>query len=178
VSNRLGIAIAITIVVVFLAALGAVVMRSSVGSLKSDAEPGTGVAQALDGANAASPPFAGLTEARLALGDRCLKVAIADEDDERVQGLRDITDLGDYDGMLFVYSSDTDARFTMARTPLPLDITWYAPDGRPVSSTTMRPCVEGSDATCPVYASAAKYRYALETAAGHGGSGAIGACPG
>jgi uncharacterized membrane protein (UPF0127 family) len=178
VSNRLGIAIAITIVVVFLAALSAVIMRSSVGSLKSEAEPGTGVARALDDATAARAPFAGLTEARLALGDRCLRVAIADENTERVQGLRDVTDLGDYDGMLFVYGSDTDARFTMAGTPLPLDITWYTADGRPVSSTTMRPCLEGSDATCPVYAASRKYRYALETAAGHGGAGVIGACPG
>ena len=133
--------------------------------------------QALDAATPASAPFAGLTEVRLALGDRCLKVVIADENNERIQGLRDVTDLGGYDGMLFVYGSDTDARFTMAGTPLPLDITWYTADGGPVSSTTMRPCVDGSDATCPVYASAAKYRYALETAAGHGGSGAIGACP-
>ena len=176
-SNRLGIAIAITIVVVFLAALGAVLMSSSVGSLKSEAEPGTGVAQALDAPTPASPPFVGLTEARLALGDRCLKVVVADENTERIQGLRDVTDLGEYDGMLFVYSSDTDARFTMAGTPLPLDIAWYTADGEPVSSTTMRPCVQGSDSTCPVYASNRKYRYALETAAGNGGSGAIGACP-
>ena len=176
-SNRVPIAIAIAIVVVFLVALSAVVMRSSVGG-QSKAEAGTGVAEALDGATAARAPFAGLTEVQLALGDRCLKVAIADENNERIQGLRDVTDLGGYDGMLFVYGSDTDARFTMAGTPLPLDITWYAADGRPVSSTSMRPCVDGSDATCPVYASAAKYRYALETAAGHGGSGAIGACPG
>ena len=176
-SNRLPIAVAVAIVVVFLVALSAVILRSSVGG-PSQAEAGTGVAHALDGATAASAPFAGLTEARLALGDRCLKVAIADENNERVQGLRDITDLGDYDGMLFVYSSDTTARFTMAGTPLPLDIAWYAADGHPVSATTMQPCVEGSDATCPVYASSGKYRYALETAAGHGGSGAIGACPG
>src|SRR4029077_10217875 len=127
VSNRAPIAIAIAIVVVFLVALSAVVMRSSVGG-QSKAEAGTGVAEALDGATAARAPVAGLTEVQLALGERCLKVAIADENNERIQGLRDVTDLGGYDGMLFVYGSDTDARFTMAGTPLPLDITWYAAD--------------------------------------------------
>ena len=123
-------------------------------------------------------PFAGLTEARLALGERCLRVAIADETTERQQGLRNVTDLGPYDGMLFVYGSDSDAQFTMSSTPLPLDIGWYAADGSPVDRTTMQPCPTGTDASCPLYASSGRYRYALETPAGGGSAGAIGACGG
>ena len=51
---------------------------------------------------------------------------------ERIQGLRAVTDLGAYDGMLFVFPSDAFARFTMAQTPLPLDIGWYTSDRAPV----------------------------------------------
>ena len=66
----------------------------------------------------------------------------------------------------------------MSRTPLPLDITFYAADGTPVSSTRMTPCPDGTDATCPTYASGGRFRYALETEAGSGASGApIGSCP-
>jgi uncharacterized membrane protein (UPF0127 family) len=176
VSSRLGIAVAITIVVVFLSVLGVVVMRSTVDNATDEPEEGTGVATALQDTRAASAPFEGLTEAMLALGDRCLRVAIADEDSERHEGLRSATDLGEYDGMLFVYGDDIDARFTMADTLIPLDIGFYAADGSPIDRTTMQPCPEGDDATCPVYGSSDPFRYALETAAGNGGSGAIGAC--
>ena len=41
----------------------------------------------------------------------------------------------------------------MANTPLPLDIGFYDADGAPINRTTMEPCPEGTDATCPIYAS-------------------------
>ena len=51
------------------------------------------------------------------------------------QGLRErARSLGPYDGMLFVFPRDTDARFTMADTPMPLDITFFAADGAPVDA--------------------------------------------
>jgi uncharacterized membrane protein (UPF0127 family) len=162
---------------VVLAVVGVVLLRGPNDDERGAPEAGTGVATALRGATAATAPFAGLTEARLALGDRCLRIAIADDAAERQQGLRGVTDLGGYDGMLFVYDSDHDGRFTMSGTPLPLDIGWYAKDGTPVDRTTMEPCLDGNDATCPLYAAERKYRYALETEAGDGGAGSIGACP-
>ena len=72
--------------------------------------------------------------------------------------------------MLFVYGSDTDARFTMAGTPLPLDID-VVRRRRPTRELDLR-CNRVS--TAPTRRArctrpAAKYRYALETAAGHGG---------
>ena len=175
-SSRLGIAIAITFVFVFLSVAGLVVMRSTVDNLQAEPEEGTSVAVALESATAAGAPFEGLTEARLAHGDRCLRVAIADEDSERVEGLRRVTDLGTFDGMLFVYGADIDARFTMADTLIPLDIAFFAADGSPIDATTMQPCPEGGDGACPTYGSREEFRYALETAGGSGGSGAIGAC--
>jgi uncharacterized membrane protein (UPF0127 family) len=127
----------------------------------------TGVAEA---------PFARFAQTRVALGDRCLHVLLARTPAQRSQGLREVRDLGSYDGMLFVYASDSNARFTMADTRVPLDIGWYAADGSPVDRTRMTPCPNGSDATCPVYASDGAYRYALETAAGQLGSGSLGTC--
>jgi hypothetical protein len=96
---------------------------------------------------------------------------------QRVQGLRDVRSIAPYDGMLFVFPADTAARFTMANTPLPLDATFFSAQGTPVDDVVMKPCPQGSDSTCPAYASKARYRYALERPAGSGpSSGALGAC--
>jgi len=176
VSSRLGIAVAITIVVVFLSVLGAYILRDTVDNVKAEPEPGSGVAAALADARPAQKPFAGLTEAQLALADKCLLVAIADQDAERVEGLRDALDLGPYDGMIFVYDQDTSARFTMANTPLPLDIGFYDAAGALINRLRMEPCPQGTDATCPTYAPDRPFRYALEVPAGAGTAGAIGSC--
>jgi uncharacterized membrane protein (UPF0127 family) len=124
----------------------------------------------------AAAPFALFGETRLALGADCLRLLVAESTDQRVQGLRDVTSLAPYDGMIFVYDSDTRARFTMANTPLPLDMTWFDADGEPVDHTVMQPCTDGTDATCPLYESKGKYRYALERPAPAGGNGPLGPC--
>jgi uncharacterized membrane protein (UPF0127 family) len=127
----------------------------------------------------AAAPFGAFSEARVAVGSKCLRVLVASSMTQRVQGLRDVRSLAPYDGMLFVFPSDTDARFTMASTPLRLDATFFSAQGAPVDEVSMSPCPEGSDATCPVYASKGRYRYALERPAGSGGgAGALGACAG
>ena len=123
----------------------------------------------------AAAPFEEFGEARVGAGYRCLRVLVASNDAQRTRGLRDVRTLAPYDGMLFVNAHDTDARYTMASTPTPLDITWYAAAGTPVDHTTMTPC-PGTDATCPEYVSRARYRYALERPAGAGGTGALAAC--
>ena len=60
------------------------------------------------GTTPASAPFAGLTEAQLGVGGRCLHVVVADDETERVQGLRQRSDIGPYDGMLFVFDAPVD----------------------------------------------------------------------
>jgi uncharacterized membrane protein (UPF0127 family) len=135
-----------------------------------------GVGLHLTNSRTAAAPFEAFGETRVAVGDRCLRVLLARTTEQRVQGLRGVRSLGPYDGMLFVFPSSTDARFTMAKTPLPLDIGWYASDGTPVDRTRMTPCPQGTDATCPAYASRRRYRYALEQRAGQLGSGALGSC--
>jgi uncharacterized membrane protein (UPF0127 family) len=126
--------------------------------------------------SAAAAPFASFGVTRIALGDRCLQVLVADTEPRRNRGLRSVRSLAPYDGMLFANERDTDARYTMARTLIPLDIVFFDRNGEPVSSASMRPCPAGTDATCPSYASSRKYRFALERPAGSSGGGALGGC--
>ena len=110
----------------------------------------------------AAAPFDGFSEARVAVGDNCLRVLVASTPAQRTQGLRGVTRLGPYAGMLFVNARDTNARYTMAGTPMPLAITFFDASGTPVDHTQMTPCPRGPDATCPESSSRRSYRYTLE----------------
>jgi len=178
-SARLRIAIVIAVATVAGSVIVALVLRAALDDDDGVAQvqPGTSLASALAGASAAESPFTGFTAARVGVEDRCLRVVVADELDERVQGLRGVAATDPYDGMLFVFDGDTESRFTMAGTLVALDIVWYDSEGAPVGATTMVPCA-GTDAGCPTYGPDRPYRYALETGAGSGVSGVLGACPG
>ncbi len=106
--------------------------------------------------------------ATVILDGQRLVVAVASTPGSRTQGLRGITDLGDLDGMLFTWGGDTvTSRFTMADTPLPLDIAFFAADGDYVDGFRMTPCPAPP---CPAYAASAPYAYALEFPVGSGSS--------
>jgi hypothetical protein len=170
VSTRVRVLVAgLVMVGVIAGAWGAFVWRRPDGSARA-------AAFAFAPTQSAPAPFDAFSEMRVALDRRCLRVLVAANTIQRNRGLREVRDLGPYDGMLFVFGGDTFARFTMAQTPLPLDIAWYAADGTPVDRTRMTPCPNGTDATCPAYGSRHKYRYALETSAGSLGAGALGGC--
>jgi uncharacterized membrane protein (UPF0127 family) len=93
------------------------------------------------------------------------QVAVADTPQLRAQGLMGVTDLGDVDGMLFVWDSDTPSWFWMKDTLIPLDIAFFRADGSPVAVLSMVPCEADP---CPSYGPAGgrAYRYALEAPAG------------
>ena len=92
-----------------------------------------------------------------------LLVAVVDTPSGRGQGLRGVTDLGDLDGMLFSWGgSDTTSRFTMEDTLIPLDIMFFAADGRWVGTVRMQPC---RTPPCPLYSAPGSYAYALEVPA-------------
>ena len=57
------------------------------------------------------------------------EVEIADEPDERAQGLMNRQSLADNAGMLFVYSQPQPVQFWMKNTPLSLDIVFVRDDG-------------------------------------------------
>ena len=163
--------IAAALVVAFGALTAAVVIVVGIRSEESD------VGRLRFGATTAAPaPFADFSQARVAVGARCLHVLVASTESQRVQGLREVRSLP-FDGMIFVFPRDTNAQFTMAETPTPLDITFFAASGAPVDRTEMTPCPAGTDATCPAYASKQRYRYALERPVRSApASGALGGC--
>jgi uncharacterized membrane protein (UPF0127 family) len=169
-------------VAVALVAVGAVAVAIGVVKLLSDSpsdarEAGSGsIARAIAGAGTATDPFPGLTAARLAVGGRCIRVVIADALDERVEGLRQERDLGDYDGMLFVFDGATDVGFTMSTVPVPLDIAFYDASGDLVGAQRMKPCAKVED-ECPVYRSDEPFLYALETPKDKLPSGSLSTCP-
>lgn len=99
----------------------------------------------------------------IGLAGRDLLVAVAGTPADRRQGLMEVDDLGDLDGMLFVFPTDTTSGFWMKNTLIPLDIAFFGVDGRVVDSFTMQPCKSDP---CEVYDVAGPYRFALEMPAG------------
>jgi uncharacterized membrane protein (UPF0127 family) len=125
---------------------------------------------------AAVAPFTGFREAQVDFDGRCRRVVVADTSARREQGLRGHVDLGEYAGMLFVFSDDTDVPFTMAGVTAPLDIGWYSADGRRVGGAHMAACPGRDQAHCPIYRSGRRYRLALETPGGSGIAGGLAPC--
>jgi len=109
------------------------------------------------------PTMSGLASSTISIDGRDLAVAVADNPQTRAQGLMGVTDLGDLDGMLFVFEDDTETGFWMKSTLIPLDIAFFAADGRFVDRLTMQPCIEDP---CPTYLPGGPYRYAIEAPAG------------
>ena len=87
-----------------------------------------------------------------------LTVAVADTDTTRINGLKGVADLGDLDGMLFVFSDDTDQTFWMEDVLLPLDIAFFDSNGALIGRTSMQTC----ESDCPSYGAEGNYRYAIE----------------
>ncbi|MDQ6796478.1 MAG: DUF192 domain-containing protein [Actinomycetota bacterium] len=93
-------------------------------------------------------------------GHEQLKVAVADTQSRRLQGLQGPDKLGPLDGMLFHFPSVTITSFHMRHVSIPLWIAWFDVHGRLVAATLMAPCPSGNG--CPHYRSPLPYRDALE----------------
>ena len=102
--------------------------------------------------------------ATIRLNESDLLVAVADTSELRRQGLMGIEDLGDLDGMLFVFDRDSSGGFWMKDTLLPLDIAFFDVAGGFVDGFAMEPC---TTAQCPTYRPNGEYRYALEVPEGN-----------
>ncbi len=169
-------------VTISLLTFGAIVL--AVGVVKvldtvADPEPHAGglpLSAVLNRATPAMAPFEGLGALHAAVGyDHCLNLVVADTLDQRVAGLRDRTDLGPYDGMLFVFQGPSDSAFTMSGVTVPLDIGFFANDGKRTSTRLMKPCPR-AEKQCPVYRADGPYVYAIETLKGQLPAGPVTAC--
>jgi uncharacterized membrane protein (UPF0127 family) len=99
---------------------------------------------------------------------------LADDDEERSQGLMGVTDLGVPVGMVFVWDEPIDGRFFMLNTPTPLSIAWFDPSGVFLSATDMEPCITEDSATCERYGAGGSYDLAIEMFQGQLGVVGIG----
>jgi uncharacterized membrane protein (UPF0127 family) len=134
------------------------------------------IRSALADATPAEAPFVGFTQVELALGDACVRLVVADEDLERIGGLRGREATAPYDGMVFVFDDTHQASFGMQGVAAPLAIGWYDADGDPVDRTEMVPCPQ-ERTDCPPYSSRGPYRFAVETPGGALPGGALAGCP-
>lgn len=108
-------------------------------------------------------PLSAFDEVEIIVGRETWLVAVADDAGERSRGLMGVADLGGLDGMLFVYSADTEATFWMKNTPIPLDVAFFDSEGELVDLLRMEPCAADP---CRTYSAGARYRYAIEVPAG------------
>ena len=100
------------------------------------------------------------------LGDRSLRLALADTPLLRSRGLMGVTSLGDLDGMLFSWDTAVQVSFWMKNTLIPLDILYLDSSGAVVDVQTMTPQPGVPDSELARYPSAAPARYAIEMNAG------------
>lgn len=97
-------------------------------------------------------------------GERCeLCLWLAADDERRRRGLMFVDDLGEADGMAFVYSTPRTTAFTMRNTLLPLTIVFYDADGHLLDSFDMEPCREE---VCPTYPTPPDFSVAIEVEQG------------
>jgi uncharacterized membrane protein (UPF0127 family) len=131
---------------------------------EAPAATGAGLDEAPGPADRSGLPGVGEAAASITAADGtvtgcCLLVAATDE--QRQRGLMEVTDLGGYQGMVFVWDADTSGGFWMRNTPTPLSIAWFDADGDFVSSADMEPC-SATAPDCPVYPAGGSYRFAVE----------------
>lgn len=88
---------------------------------------------------------------------------LADTGDRRSRGLMFVTDLGDADGMAFVYPALHSGNFWMKNTPLPLSIAFFGVGGTHLAAFDMAPCTEEP---CGLYRTPDDFLVAIETTQG------------
>ena len=100
----------------------------------------------------------------LTIGEDALEVWVADEPEERQQGLRAVAELPDgVDGMLFVFPEPTTPNFIMSGTLISLEVWFFDTGGSMIGSHEMTPC---PDDPCPLYPAPGPVGWALETPLG------------
>jgi uncharacterized membrane protein (UPF0127 family) len=93
-----------------------------------------------------------------------VNVELADSESERQAGLSFKKYLGDYDGMLFVFNTETNTPFWMKDMQIPIDMIFFDSQGFVVDmKEAQAPC---TTTYCPSIYSAKSYMYVLEVNSG------------
>ncbi len=93
-----------------------------------------------------------------------VNIELADSEEERKLGLSFKKYLGDYDGMLFAFPSETNTPFWMKDMQMPIDMIFFDSKGFVVDiKEAQAPC---TDTFCPSIYSSESYKYVLEVNSG------------
>lgn len=103
-----------------------------------------------------------VTKADGTVCELCLWLAATGE--QRSQGLMFVTDLGDADGMAFLYDAPQTGAFWMKNTLLPLSIAFFSAEGAYIGAFDMEPCTADP---CPTYPTSPDFTVAIETTQGN-----------
>ncbi len=94
--------------------------------------------------------------------DHMFSVEIADTSEERARGLMFREELGENQGMLFVYEEEADRSFWMKNTLIPLDIIFLNSDFEVINIEQANPEPNTSDENLASYRSERPAQYVLE----------------
>lgn len=102
----------------------------------------------------------GYSGPRVEIDGRVFEVDIADDTEERQQGLMFVEEMKDNKGMIFVYDKPRNLAFWMKNTLIPLDIIYIGENYRVVSiAKNAQPC---ENDPCKSYSSNVEAQYVLE----------------
>lgn len=118
-------------------------------------------------AKAQSPPERRPRVELIRVGAATVEAEIVASFADRERGLMHRTQLGESQGMLFIFAGEQPLTFWMKNTLIPLDIGFFDESGHLVNVLTMQPDAEGTpDNQRRTYSSGAPAMYALEMNAG------------
>lgn len=121
------------------AAIGALALAASAAIVPGARAAGAATAAAARAEVQAVRPQLDLPVTRIAAGMFFIEAQVAATHPQRQHGLMGRTDLGPFEGMLFVFDQPGTQCFWMKNTPLPLSIAFLADDGRIVNIADMKP---------------------------------------
>lgn len=103
-------------------------------------------------------PLQSMERAKLSVKGKEIEAYVADDSAELEEGLMFVSadELGENQGMIFVFGIEGELSFWMKNTIIPLDVAFLKADGTIVNILTMRPLDESK------YSSAGPVKYALE----------------
>ncbi|MFH1223651.1 MAG: DUF192 domain-containing protein [Pseudomonadota bacterium] len=102
----------------------------------------------------------------IAAGAHKIKAKVAYSRQAQTKGLMGVNDLGDGEGMIFVYDDPEQLSFWMKNTLIPLDIAFIEADGRIAIIHNMRTELGKPDFVLPTYASPVPVKFAVEVPVG------------